>query len=108
MSELWDLVWGKPSIDPRQLADAIEHEAAREGLDFRTRLLIRDGAQALEEYWGCERHREWLQSSGVGGRLSAMRVEAPVGFPFIKESLVEKTDPETIGQLLRDLGSKIH
>jgi hypothetical protein len=110
MSELWDLVWGKPVIDPRQLAAAIEREAEREDLDYRTRLLIRDGAQALEDYWGRDRHREWLRRTGIAPRLGAIRAElsGPAGFPYIKERLMERTEPATIEQLLRDLGGRIH
>jgi hypothetical protein len=47
MAGLWELVWGKPWIDPARLAEALDREA-RPGLDYRTRLLIRDSANALE------------------------------------------------------------
>jgi hypothetical protein len=107
MSELWDLVWGKPAIDAGQLAAAIEREAARGDLDFRTRLLIRDGAQALEDYWGRERQEVWLRESSAGPRVNALRSEdlGPVKFPSIKERLVERTEPEAVRQYLRHLGS---
>ncbi len=110
MSDLWDLVWGKPAIDAGQLANAIAREAGREGLDFRTRLLIRDGSQALEDYWGVQRHQGWIRKSGVGARLQTIRDETigPVGFPYLRESLMERTEPDTIRQLLRDLGTRIH
>lgn len=110
MSDLWELVWGKPAIDARQLAAAIEREVARGELDFRTRLLIRDGAQALEDYWGRERQEGWLRHSGVGASLMAIRSEAlgPAGFPYIRERLMERTEPDTVRQLLRDLGGRIH
>ena len=49
--DLWDLVWGKPSVDPDALAGAVEREAGKLRLDYRTRLLIRDSIHALETYW---------------------------------------------------------
>jgi hypothetical protein len=50
--DLWELVWGKPQIDPADLAAAVEEQAREEGLDYRTRLLIRDSVEALKGYWG--------------------------------------------------------
>src|SRR5262245_43694863 len=102
MSDLWDLVWGKPAIDANQLAAALVREAGRDGLDFRTKLLIRDGAKALEEYWGHGRHQEWLQANSAHQRFFAIRSEdlGPVKFPSIKERLVERTHPDTVRQFL--------
>ena len=108
MSDLWDLVWGKSSIDADQLAAALEREAGREQLDFRTRLLIRDGAQALENYWGRDRYQGWVRNNPAARRiLSPPNDLGPVKFPSIKERLVDRTHPETIRQYLRDLGSRL-
>lgn len=105
MSKLWDLVWGKPSIDPGELAAAISHEAGRDDLDVRTRLLIRDGAQALAEHWG---HDRWVDA-GTRARLETIRAESlgPVKFPSIRERLMEHTKAETIEQMLRELGGRL-
>jgi hypothetical protein len=105
MSELWDLVWGKPSIDPDDLARAIERESARDDLDVRTRLLLRDGAQALTDYRGSD---SWLAAS-TRRRLAAIEAEAlgPVKFPSIRERLMEHTKPETVEQMLRELGARV-
>jgi len=110
MSELWELVWGKPQIDPQALAEAIEREALRDGLDFRTRLLIRDAADALEDYWGSQRWRAWLRRSGSGEQIEAIRRQelGERGFPFLREALMEATTPETIRQFLRELGAAVH
>ena len=53
--DLWKLVWGKPQIDPNDLAAAVEDEARSDDLDYRTRLLIRDSVEALKGHWG-EKH----------------------------------------------------
>jgi hypothetical protein len=106
MANLWEVVWGKPQIDPATLADAIESESRRADLDFRTRLLIRDAAAALERYWGRQRLEEWLRHSPARPVLDRIRHEAlgEPGFPFLQEALVQRTDPETVRQFLRELG----
>src|SRR4051794_21397511 len=93
---LWDLVWGKPQVDPQALAEAVAREAGRPGLDFRTRLLIRDAADALEGRWGRERWQAWLARCGAGERVEAIRREelGEPGFPFLREALMEPTTPD--------------
>src|SRR5262245_53610634 len=107
MSDLWDLVWGKATIDPHELAAAVEREALREGLDTRTRILIRDAAQALTGYWGRDR---WPTDRRVRARLDKIRQETtdPVKFPSLKDRLMNRTQAETIRQFLRDLGTRLH
>jgi hypothetical protein len=109
MSDLWDLVWGKPHVDPAALARAIEAELRSPDLDYRTRLLIRDGTNALEQYWGWERLSEWMSNSPVRARLEAIRKEdlGSSGFPLLKEQLMNRTEPETVKEFLRELGSRI-
>jgi hypothetical protein len=111
MTELWDLVWGKPQVDPRALADAVEGVAWRNPeLDFRTRLLIRDSVVALERFWGKDHLEGWLRASPAREMIERVRREplgAP-GFPFLHEVLVERTDPETVRQYLRELGLHLH
>jgi hypothetical protein len=110
MSELWDLVWGKPQIDPRALAGAVEREALREGLDFRTRLLIRDAADALEDYWGSQRWQAWLGRSRAAEHIASIRQQelGERGFPLLRDRLMDATQPETVRQYLRELGSRLH
>jgi hypothetical protein len=105
MAGLWDLVWGKPEVDPDRLARALDAEA-RPGLDHRTRLLIRDSSRALERYWGPERWSAWLARSPARQAIEAVRGEAldGTGFPYLEGAIVERTDPETVRQYLRDLG----
>ena len=51
-TDLWTLVQGSPEVDPERLATAIEKEASRGELDYRTRLLIRDSLEALRTLAG--------------------------------------------------------
>src|SRR5271165_4495940 len=110
MLDLWNLVWGKPEIDPDSLADAIEASVAQPDLDYRTRLLIRDATAALELRWGPGRMRQWLDRSAARIKIESIRqqMQDPPGFPSLQERLMESTRPETIRAYLRDLGSHIH
>jgi hypothetical protein len=109
MADLWSLVWGKPQVDPTALAEAIEQELVRDRPDVRTRILIRDSTHALEQYWGSRRWADWLARSPVRNRLEAIRGEdlGEPGFPLLKERLVARTEPETVSQFLRELGSQV-
>ena len=108
--DLWGLVLDQQYVDPRELADAIEAQAEENALDFRTRLLIRDGAEALRNYWGRRRFEEWLQKCAARARIEAIRHEdlGKPGFPFLREQIMEPTRPETIRQFFEELGSELH
>jgi hypothetical protein len=107
VADLWGLVWGKPEIDPDALAEAIRQTAGREGLDYRTRLLVRDSVEALAAHWGPRRFARWLSDCGAQGSIEAIRRQRfeKVGFPSLAERLVEATQPETVRQFLRELGA---
>lgn len=109
MSLLWDLVWGKAEVDPRALALAIEHELENSEPDYRTRVLIRDGTDALAEHWGSDRMNGWLSMCPVRSKIEAIQSEdlGKVGFPTLKEKLMDMTEPDTVAQFLRELGSRI-
>jgi hypothetical protein len=108
MADLWGLVWGKPEVGPEALAAAVE-TAAGAAPDYRTRLLIHDAADALEAHWGAERFARWLGRSGARERIEAIRATdfGEVGFPSLKERLMEPTRPETVRQFLRELGTNL-
>ena len=113
MSELWDLVWGKPQVDPALLSKAIEREIGSSNskeLDVRTQLLIRDGTKALELFWGRERLNQWLDKSPVRDKIEALKNVYPEerGFPLLKERLMDKTKPEDVKRFLRELATCIH
>ncbi len=110
MSNLWELVWGKPEVDPGALSQAIEQELGAGAPDFRTRLLIRDSTKALEHYWGPKRLKEWLGCSPVRAKIETIQHEdlGEPGFPLLKEQLMDRTEPETVKEFLRELGSRIN
>ena len=107
--DLWSLVRGRPQIDPRDLADAVVTQAAEEGLDYRTRLLIRDSVDALKNYWGNQRVERWLADCPLHNKITSICQDEyeKVGFPSIKKRLMDKTDPETIQQYFRELSRRV-
>jgi hypothetical protein len=109
MAELWNLIRGKPEVDATALAEAIEREVCQPDLDFRTRLLIRDSTEALGHFWGAQQLAQWLKNSPARSGIEAIQREdlgAP-GFPTLKGRIVAKTEPKTIEQFLRDLGTHL-
>lgn len=108
--DLWSLVLDHQQIDPEGLATAIEERAADEGLDYRTRLLIRDSVEALKGHWGAGRVATWLAACPAREIIEPIlreRFDRP-GFPFLSEQIMEPTRPETIKQFLRELGDQLH
>jgi hypothetical protein len=107
MSKLWDLVWGKPEIDPTALAQALEEEAQREELDFRTRVLIRDSSNALERYWGEQKWSEWFRRTRAKETIRSIRTEdlGERGFSTIGRRLMDATDPKVIRQFFREVST---
>src|SRR5262245_12581027 len=110
MADLWDLVWGKPYVDPEALAAAIDAAAARDGLDYRTRLLIHDSSRALEDFWGGERWRRWLSGRETRPRIEGILRESfdKVGYPSLRERLMTPTTPAAIEEFLRELSLHVH
>lgn len=115
VDDLWTVAGGLPHVDADTLATAIE-AAAREdnALDYRTRLLIRDGLRALESHWGYDRFQTWL--AGSPARLQIETACKPetfdpdpeeIGFPSLKRRVVDAVKPEVIERFLRDLSLRI-
>jgi len=105
-TDLWGITRGKPYIEATRLASAIEEQVRSGDLDYRTRLLIRDGVDALRSFWGEDRVRSWLEGSSVREQIEAICREEfdKVGFPSLGRRLVQPTEPETIHKFLRDIG----
>jgi hypothetical protein len=107
--DLWSLVLDQQYIDPTELAEAIEDQVVRDDLDYRSRLLIRDGLDALRQYWGGERLAGWIKACPVGRKIETIWQDdfEEVGFPSLPRRLMEPTRPETIRQFLRELAQHV-
>ena len=68
---------------------------------MRTRLLIRDAAEALASYWGPESWTSWLANNPARDRIETIRHEdlGPPGFHLAPEQIMSKTDPEIVPRL---------
>jgi hypothetical protein len=105
----WNLVWGQPYIDSNRLASAIEAELSHNANpDFRTRLLIRDAAQALQSFFGTD-FIEWLNLSSEKAKIESILQEnfEQVGFHNIQARLVTNIKRNELEQVLELLGRKI-
>jgi hypothetical protein len=107
--DLWSLVQDRPQIDPTDLADAIVSQATEKTLDYRTRLLIRDGVEALRHYWGARRTDTWFASCPLRQKIDAICQEEfdKIGFPSLRRRLMDKTKPERIRQFLESVGAEL-
>jgi hypothetical protein len=107
----WALVWGQPYIDSTTLAGALEADLeSTPQPDFRTRLLVRDSAVALREYWGARRFGRWLARSPVGERIRRILKEdlGEPGFTAIRRRLVDRITSVEVGQIFTMLGHGVH
>ncbi|HYV36028.1 MAG TPA: DUF6036 family nucleotidyltransferase [Gemmataceae bacterium] len=109
-NDLWSLVLDRHEVDPDQLVEAIEDQVRRGDLDFRSRLLIRDSLNALQQHWDPQRLAAWLKSCPKSDEIHGIWKEdfGEVGFPSLTRRIVETTRPETIQQMFREIGQKIH
>jgi hypothetical protein len=107
--DLWGVVWGNPHIDATDLSRALADQVERPGLDYRTRLLIRDSVEALKHHWGLNRLQKWLYQCPAREKIESICREdfAEVGFPSIKDRLMDKLDPEVVRRLFRHLGTDL-
>lgn len=107
----WRLVWGQPYIDSGVLAAAIESDLQYHPQpDYRTRLLLRDAAEAIRSFWGAAKFRRWLAASPARERLHAILNEdfAEVGFPSIRRRLVDNIGEKQVKQIFSLLGQNVH
>lgn len=88
---------------------ALEAEVRDHALDFRTRLLVRDGLCALEDRWGRDKLHQQLVRSPAQARLEEIWQEdlGPPGFPFLSNQLMDSTKPETVRQFFRELANHL-
>jgi hypothetical protein len=60
VDELWFIARDAPLVDAATLARAPEAAVNGEPLDYRTRLVVRDGVRALRNHWRTARFDAWL------------------------------------------------
>lgn len=103
--DLWAVVWGRPHVDPAELAAAIDAAAPDRGHDTRTRMLIRESLDALRRYWGPDRFEQWIaRRPGLQFLGAVSDPQEGKGFPSLYDRLMAPTSPDTISQFLRELG----
>jgi hypothetical protein len=105
ITPLWSLHRSQYVEASRFLA-AMEDQIDRNDLDYRSRLLIRDGLNAVENQWGVPRLKAWLDQSRHKDRLQAIRQEEfeRVGFPSFQKRVMDFTNTETIESVFRTIG----
>jgi len=107
--DLWSLALDHLQVDPADLVDAIAEQVRRGELDYRSRLLIRDSLDALQQYWGPERLRHWLLQCPHREQIKAIwnaEYDA-VGFPSLPRRLMDTTRPDQIKQFFRELAQHV-
>jgi hypothetical protein len=107
----WSLIWGQPYIDSDTLAAAIENDLQRQPQpDYRTRLLVRDAAEAIRSHWGAAKFQRWLAASPARERLRAILNEPfpETGFSSIRRRLVDSIGENQVKQIFTLLGEHVH
>ena len=110
IKDLWGIYYNHQHLDPDALTRAVEDQVRSGDLDYRTRLLIRQSMDALRAYWGDAAYRRWVVASPVGDVLEKIgreRFDDDVGFPSLRERVMDVTKPETIRAFFRDLGVNV-
>src|SRR5687768_14424117 len=110
VDELWAVARQTPHVDAETLARAIEAAVDAEPLDYRTRLLIRDGVRALEVTWG-SRFETWLNSSSkrekIKDALGFDFDKDEFGFATLPERVVDAIQPESLIRVFRELSAHV-
>jgi hypothetical protein len=76
VDQLWSVAGTLPHVDANAPAEAVAAAAQDpSSLDYRTRLLIRDSLEALDNHWGKTRLEQWLSQSCDRLRIPGVRPE---------------------------------
>lgn len=110
MTPLWRMALHQPHVDADNLAQAIDGQLVSGDLDYRTRLLIRRGAEALRRVWGPRQYEKWIDESSRRQVLASILDEQfdEAGFSLLAERVVMSTKPQTVLQFLRELSTLVH
>jgi hypothetical protein len=104
-ADLWSVIRRSTTVDPADLLEAVIAECEATDPDPRTRVLIRDSLRALSARWG-ESTLAGRLSKGVQDLRTTLEQEdfGDRGFPTLMRRLMERTTPESILSVLRELG----
>lgn len=106
--DIWSLVRGQPWIDPGRLLSAVDEACCRPTLNPRTRLLVRDSLDALVRRRGVAAVFDGLSPDARPVAERIRRTETgPVKFPHLEVRMADRTDPDVILELFRDLGRRL-
>jgi hypothetical protein len=106
--EIWELVGRGGPIDANALLRALIDARETLSSDARSRMLRRDTIGALSDHWGSDLLRRRLSWFGAESILDeAPDAPAEGGFTTIRERLVDATNPESLFQMLRELGERV-
>jgi hypothetical protein len=104
--EAWRIVQTGGPVDADRLFDTVTHSELLATRDHRTRLLVRDSLQGLRDFLGPAAFDDRVRSKGVADRVRPFLGEAldDIGFPTLREHLMQPTNPNTVLTMFRELG----
>ena len=108
--DAWELIRPRGCIDEKAVIPALRRTAVLEPeRDYRTRMLVHDALDALAGRWGESEVRRRLGDDEVARRLLADWADEydKEGFWSIKLRLMEPTEPQTIHEMLEELGRRL-
>lgn len=108
LDELWHVVKNLRAVSPSRLLDLIP-KAVVGNIDARSQLLIRDSLDALASKFGSKAVRKNVEQMPNSNRIQEIW-EADydkVGFPTLKDRLVEPTTPKQIEDFFIELGENL-
>jgi hypothetical protein len=106
----WELVRTPGPVDAERLFAAVADPAVLRSEEARTRLLAADAFLALGAFWGERRFRSRIIETQIEhdvDRLLTSRGDDD-GFLTLRDRVMNSTRPDTVLQLLRELGSHIN
>jgi Nucleotidyltransferase of unknown function (DUF6036) len=108
---IWTLISRGGLIDARRLLGALIRAEGSLDADTRSQILRRDVIAALSDHWGLEHLRRRLRRTGASAILEAATANGPGpgegAFSTLWERIVDATNPDSLLQMLRELGTRI-
>jgi len=109
IDRLWSVARDNIGVDAEQLFAAIIDPAVLTTDDPRTRLLVRDSVAGLRRFWGCSIFDERIKPLPQRAEIEAYFKNQPpdIGFPSLRERIMNVTDAQTLTRFCRDLGRRL-